>query len=87
VPLVRKAGSASKAQVDESLWCHLPDDLDAADSAREALAEDIVLLPGNAFSLAQSARSFLRFNVAQSLDERLYAVLRVVIQRQRSVRR
>ena len=53
------------------LWSQLPDGIDAADVAREALAENIVLAPGNAFSLSQSATSFLRFNVSQSQDGRV----------------
>lgn len=69
------------------LWCSLPEGIDAANIAREALAENIVLAPGNAFSLSQSARGFLRFNVAQSLDDRLFIVLREAIQRQERVRK
>ncbi len=63
------------------LWCRLPDGMDAADLAREALAANIVLAPGNAFSLSQSAHGFLRFNVAQSLDDRLFDVLQAAIKR------
>ncbi|BBK31259.1 GntR family transcriptional regulator [Allostella humosa] len=63
------------------LWCSLPGGIDAADIARDALAEGIVLAPGNAFSLSQSASGFLRFNVAQSQDPRLYDVLRRAIAR------
>ena len=63
------------------LWCRLPEGIDAADIAREALAEDIVLAPGNVFSLSRSACGFLRFNVAQSLDDRLFKVLREAIRR------
>ena len=65
------------------LWSRLPDGIDAADVAREALAENIVLAPGNAFSLSQSATSFLRFNVAQSRDIRIFEALRKAIARQR----
>ncbi|MBX4906065.1 MULTISPECIES: PLP-dependent aminotransferase family protein [Rhizobium] len=57
------------------LWCRLPDDIDAADVARAALEKRIVLAPGNAFSLSQSATNFMRFNVSQTLDERVFAVL------------
>jgi DNA-binding transcriptional MocR family regulator len=57
------------------LWCRLPTGLDAANVARHALAQDVVLAPGNVFSLSQSAGRFLRFNVAQSLDPRVYSVL------------
>ena len=63
------------------LWSQLPDGMDAADVAREALAENIVLAPGNAFSLSQSATSFLRFNVSQSRDGRVFEVLRKAIAR------
>ena len=57
------------------LWCRLPQGLDAADIARRALAENVVLAPGNAFSLSRTANGFLRFNVAQSGDERIFKVL------------
>ena len=61
------------------LWCRLPDGLDAAAVARAALAENVVLAPGNAFSLSQSATSFLRFNVSQSTDDRIFDVLGEVL--------
>ncbi|WP_207456826.1 PLP-dependent aminotransferase family protein [Azospirillum sp. SYSU D00513] len=57
------------------LWCGLPDGLDAAEIARRALAEGVVLAPGNAFSLSGSAGRFLRFNAAQSRDPRVFEVL------------
>lgn len=57
------------------LWCRLPEGLDAAEIAQRVLAEGIVLAPGNAFSLSQSAGRFLRFNVAQSQDERIFRAL------------
>lgn len=65
------------------LWSRLPDGMDAADVARDALAENIVLAPGNAFSLSQSATSFLRFNVAQSQDVRIFEALRKAIARRK----
>ncbi|CAO3409097.1 aminotransferase-like domain-containing protein [Azospirillum largimobile] len=58
------------------LWCRLPDGLDSAAVARAALEENIVLAPGNVFSVSQSAAAFLRFNVAQSGDPRVLPVLR-----------
>ena len=58
------------------LWCRLPDGIDAADLARAAVAEGVVLAPGNVFSVSQSATGFMRFNVAQALDERIFDVLR-----------
>lgn len=57
------------------LWCQLPDGLDAADVARRALADNIVLAPGNVFSVSQSATRFLRFNVVQSSDPRVFAAV------------
>jgi DNA-binding transcriptional MocR family regulator len=58
------------------LWCKLPVGLDAADLARAALVNGIVLAPGNAFSLSQSAHNYMRFNVSQSQDERLFDFFR-----------
>jgi DNA-binding transcriptional MocR family regulator len=36
--------------------------------ARAAQAVNIILAPGNVFSLSQSASDFMRFNVAQMSD-------------------
>lgn len=58
------------------LWCKLPDGIDAADIARRALTDNVVLAPGNAFSLSKTAGSFMRFNVAQSVDPRVFTTLR-----------
>ena len=38
-----------------------------------------MLAPGNVFSLSQSASSFLRFNVSQSLDNRVFDFLKANI--------
>jgi len=62
------------------LWCELPDGVDSADIARRAMAENIVLAPGNAFSPAQAAVRFLRFNVAQCAYPRIFKLLRGAIQ-------
>ena len=58
------------------LWCRLPEGHDAADIARACLAEGIVLAPGDAFSPSGQATGFLRFNVAQSDDDRIWQTLR-----------
>ncbi|SMH62925.1 aminotransferase-like domain-containing protein [Azospirillum agricola] len=58
------------------LWCRLPDGQDSATLARKAMEENIVLAPGNVFSVSQSAAAFLRFNVTQSEDPRVLAALR-----------
>jgi DNA-binding transcriptional MocR family regulator len=57
------------------LWCRLPEGRDAAEVARRALAEDVVLAPGNVFSPSGSAEGFMRFNVAQMENPRVFAVL------------
>lgn len=69
------------------LWCRLPDGIDAADLARDALAANVVLAPGNAFSFSQSAHGYMRFNVAQSLDDRLFDVLQSTLRRSERSRR
>ncbi|WP_157270242.1 aminotransferase-like domain-containing protein [Azohydromonas aeria] len=58
------------------LWCELPPGADATALSQAALARDIILAPGNVFSTSQSASHFMRFNVAQSLDARLFEFLR-----------
>jgi DNA-binding transcriptional MocR family regulator len=58
------------------LWCRLPDGLDAADVARAGLKHNLVLAPGNAFSHAQTATGFMRFNVAQMSDDLVFERLK-----------
>ena len=58
------------------LWCRLPDGHDSADIARRCMEQKVVLAPGNVFSVSQTATSFLRFNVAQLADDRIFAVIR-----------
>jgi DNA-binding transcriptional MocR family regulator len=57
------------------IWARLPDRLQAADVARSALAEGMVLAPGDAFSLSKAASNFLRFNVAQCSDPKMVSIL------------
>ncbi len=54
------------------VWCRLPHGVDAAVLARECLRDDLMLAPGNSFSPSQTAGDFLRFNVAQSTDRRVF---------------
>lgn len=61
------------------LWCRLPEGKDAATVARACLKEGVVLAPGNAFSQSLSANDFLRFNVAQCTDKRIFSVLENVL--------
>lgn len=57
------------------LWCRLPEGADAADVARRALAQQLVLAPGNVFSSSQSASGFMRFNVSQMGGPHVMTVL------------
>lgn len=57
------------------LWCQVPDGVDSGRLARAAMAENVVLAPGNVFSASQSASAFLRFNVAQARDPGMYPAL------------
>lgn len=57
------------------LWCQLPDGQDSADVARFCMERDIVLAPGNVFSASQNAAGFMRFNVTQTRDPRIFAAL------------
>lgn len=63
------------------LWCALPGDLDSADVARAALTENVVLAPGNVFSPSQSMAGFLRFNVSQMAEPRIWEVLQRILTR------
>lgn len=58
------------------VWCQLPQGKDAATLARACLNEGVVLAPGNAFSQSMTSGDFLRFNVAQSGDAKIYDVLK-----------
>ena len=58
------------------LWAELPDGLCSAEVARRAMAEGVVLAPGNVFSVGQGAGRYLRFNVAQCAQPRVFEVLR-----------
>jgi len=63
------------------LWARLPDGVDAVDLARRAIAEGIVLAPGPVFSTSGGWRDHMRFNVAMSDDQRLYAFLETALSR------
>jgi len=57
------------------IWGRLPAGLDATELARAALAENIVLAPGNVFSTSGTWGEYCRFNVVMSDDDRLSAFL------------
>lgn len=57
------------------LWCQLPEGTDSIAMARAALAQDIVLAPGNVFSPSQGMTSYMRFNVGQMGHPGIYPAL------------
>ncbi len=63
------------------VWASLPGDLRAADVAKFALNEGVVLAPGDAFSLSHSPSHFLRFNAAQCADPKIFEVLESAMSR------
>jgi DNA-binding transcriptional MocR family regulator len=58
------------------LWCRLRAGVDSAALARAALAQNVVLAPGNVFSVSQTASAFMRFNVTQSGGPQAFEVIR-----------
>jgi DNA-binding transcriptional MocR family regulator len=72
-----------KPQAGMLVWCRLPEGFDAADVARSCLEDNVVLAPGNVFSQSLTAKSFLRFNVAQSLDSRIFQALEKALRERR----
>lgn len=64
------------------LWCQLPEGQEATTLARACLNEGVILAPGNAFSQSMTAGDFLRFNVAQSGDAKIYEVLERAMSRE-----
>ncbi len=73
-----------RPQAGMFLWCRVPEGLDAADIARFALERDIVLAPGNAFSLSQTAAGFMRFNVSQTSAPAIFDVLDAAVRHGRA---
>lgn len=57
------------------LWCRLPEGQDSAELARRCLDRGVILAPGNVFSVSRTASAFVRFNVAQMSDSRVFEVL------------
>ena len=66
------------------LWCRLPDGVDSAALARRAMADGVVLAPGNVFSVSQTAGAFMRFNVAQMAERRIFSILRMAMNEARA---
>ena len=57
------------------LWCRLPEGICSADLARLALEENVILAPGNVFSVSRNVSHFMRFNTSQMKAPKLYEML------------
>lgn len=66
------------------LWCHLPEGVDGACMARVAFRKNLVLAPGDVFSVTRSAGGLMRFNIAQMTAPGLCRDLRDVLDRVQS---
>jgi DNA-binding transcriptional MocR family regulator len=58
------------------LWCRLPDGHDSTAIARRCMQDNVILAPGNVFSVSQSAGASIRFNVAQMSDKRIFTAIK-----------
>jgi len=81
IPTLRQLGIEPwiEPQAGLFLWCRLPLGVDAADVARHALADTMVLAPGNVFSQSDTASSFMRFNASQCDHPQFADILERVI--------
>ena len=61
------------------LWCHLPEQMDAAELSRRCLQHGLILAPGHAFSQSAHAKHLMRFNVAQCMNPKVFDILAEVM--------
>lgn len=61
------------------LWCKLPEGIHASELSKHCLEHGVILAPGNAFSQTQDAGKFMRFNVAQCIDKKVFDILEIAI--------
>ncbi|WP_313035849.1 PLP-dependent aminotransferase family protein [Acinetobacter sp.] len=67
------------------LWCRLPSHIEASKLSKICLQQGIILAPGNSFSPSEQAGQFMRFNVAQCIDKKVFDVLENAIRTYSSV--
>jgi len=58
------------------VWGRFPDGVDTAQLVERAVGKGIAMAPGNAFSISRTATACMRFNVAHTHNERIYAFLK-----------
>ena len=61
------------------MWCKLPDGIHATELSKLCLKYDVILAPGNSFSQTENAGQFMRFNVAQCIDQKVFDVLALAL--------
>jgi DNA-binding transcriptional MocR family regulator len=61
------------------LWAQAPEGVDTSTLAIRALEQGVVLAPGNVFSVSRQANRFMRFNVAQCSDKRVFETVERVM--------
>lgn len=62
------------------IWCKLPIGIHASQLSQLCLKQNVILAPGNAFSQSEGAENYMRFNVAQCIDKKIFDVLANAIQ-------
>jgi DNA-binding transcriptional MocR family regulator len=67
------------------LWCRLPPHIEASKLSKICLQQGIILAPGNSFSPSEQAGQFMRFNVAQCIDKKVFDILENAIRTYSSV--
>jgi DNA-binding transcriptional MocR family regulator len=65
----------TRPQAGMFVWAKTPEGLDSAEIAQCALKHNLILAPGNIFSLSLTAGRYLRFNVSQCGDKRMFDAL------------
>lgn len=57
------------------IWCKLPSYIEASALTKLCSDDQVILAPGDIFSRSKTAEHFIRFNVAQCLNEKVFKVL------------
>lgn len=65
----------TRPQAGMFLWAKTPGGLDSSEIAQRALKHKLILAPGNIFSVSVAADHYLRFNVSQCGDKRMFDAL------------
>ena len=61
------------------IWCKLPHGIGASQLSQQCLKHNMILAPGKAFSQSELADQYMRFNVAQCIDKKVFDILDVTM--------